>query len=622
MLEPLRRRHLLEALRPPDGYDVDVAVGTTYSLDLMTLLTVPLSFALSDWEDDGGRTQPDPMALLEAIRRYADRTHIFCQAGGIYLPKGNKLFLSHLEDVVHEVVAPKKGGVFHPKIWVLRFKPSDIAEPVAYRVLVLSRNLTFDRSWDTLLLLEGELRERARVIRQSAPLGDFVEALPGMMHQRPDRSLRTLIGRVADELRRVRLELPAGFKDLRFHPLGLPGTDDWWFEGRLQRMLTISPFLDPAILHDLGSKEDGDILVSRLDQLRRLPASALTFKDVYFMAPEADPDGEDDGQDSKDDADSEVEALSGLHAKLYVADDGWNGRVWTGSANATTAAFSHNVEFLVELVGKKSFCGVSAMMERAKTKADARFADLLSRYVPDESESPEVPADVEMDRLKQQLRVVLAQASIQGDVVGSEDAKRFDVTLKLEKRLRLPKGVEVRLKVWPVTLHESAAQELILKEKSETRFAELSFEALTSFFGLEVRVNFGKKSFSDRFVLNVPLAGMPADRQDRILRALLNNRQRVLQFLLFLLAEDDNHLLSGHGRPGGDGETDAITGMFGGASLLEPLVHALYEDPDRIDRVAKLVNDLTRTEEGRGLLPEGFMQVWEPVWSAREELKS
>ena len=45
--------------------------------------------------------------------------------------------------------------------------------------------------------------------------------------------------------------------------------------------------------------------------------------------------------------------ISGLHAKLFVIDDGWNACVWTGSANATVAAFQRNVEFLVELVGER-----------------------------------------------------------------------------------------------------------------------------------------------------------------------------------------------------------------------------------------------------------------------------
>ena len=41
MLEPGQRRMFLETLRPPEGYLFDRAVGTTFTLDLMTLLAVP-----------------------------------------------------------------------------------------------------------------------------------------------------------------------------------------------------------------------------------------------------------------------------------------------------------------------------------------------------------------------------------------------------------------------------------------------------------------------------------------------------------------------------------------------------------------------------------------------------
>ena len=44
MLEPEERSLLFDALRPPLGYQLDTAVGTTYSLDLLALATVPVAF--------------------------------------------------------------------------------------------------------------------------------------------------------------------------------------------------------------------------------------------------------------------------------------------------------------------------------------------------------------------------------------------------------------------------------------------------------------------------------------------------------------------------------------------------------------------------------------------------
>lgn len=612
MLEPLDRRHLLASLRPPAGYDLDQAIGTTFSLDLMTLLTVPLAFALSDIEGEDGKPLQDPLALLEAIRRYADRTHIFCQAGGIYLPKGNKLFLSHLESVVHEVVAPKSHGVFHPKVWVLRFTSHYEEYPVIYRVLVLSRNLTFDRSWDTLLLLEGELRDRERAIRQSTPLGEFIAALPKMMTGASTKRLRATVRSVSHELSRVQFDLPPGFEDMKFHPIGLPDTDDWWFEGRIKRMLTISPFVDPTMTAELADPADGDVLVSRLEQLQQLPKEALKcFERVYFLPPDAEPETTGD-----DDSDEDTETLSGLHAKLFVADDGWKSRIWTGSANATSAAMKRNVEFLVELTGKKSVCGVDAML--SQTKGETCFADLLSIYKPNEQPETIDKDDAAIDQCKLQLRIALATAGI-GVEVAPDEGDRYDVRVSLPKIRRVRDVTDLELQVWPVTVQENAAKSI--GAGADALFKGASFESLTSFFAFELRASIRGTKASDRFVLNLPVKGMPDDRQERVLRSLLKNRGRVLQFLLFLLAEEgDLSAYMAKKVKGASSETDSVAGLFTGTSLLEPLVCALHRDPAKLDRVAKVVDDLAKTTEGRDLLPEGFMDIWEPILTARKEL--
>ncbi len=49
---------------------------------------------------------------------------------------------------------------------------------VRYRFLCLSRNMTFDRAWDTMLCLDGDLTDRGNAFSQNHPLGRFVESLP------------------------------------------------------------------------------------------------------------------------------------------------------------------------------------------------------------------------------------------------------------------------------------------------------------------------------------------------------------------------------------------------------------------------------------------------------------
>src|SRR3954451_19723924 len=147
MLAPTDRRLLLDVLAPPEGYALDEAIGTTYTLDLLALLRVPLAAPALPWSDRQGGPVENPFALLSALRRNASRISLYCHAGATSVPARHVGLLAFLEDAVHPVTPPRRGGVFHPKLWLLRFDPDDPREPVAYRLLVLSRNLTFDRSW-------------------------------------------------------------------------------------------------------------------------------------------------------------------------------------------------------------------------------------------------------------------------------------------------------------------------------------------------------------------------------------------------------------------------------------------------------------------------------------------
>ena len=87
MLGTHERTLLLDNLRPPAGYRLRRAVGTSFTLDLMALLTAPLAFTFFDAHDDDGAPVADPVALLEALRRHAEKVTLFCQAGAISVPK-------------------------------------------------------------------------------------------------------------------------------------------------------------------------------------------------------------------------------------------------------------------------------------------------------------------------------------------------------------------------------------------------------------------------------------------------------------------------------------------------------------------------------------------------------
>ena len=220
MLAPHDRNVLWKMLRPPPGYRVDQAVATTFSLDLLALLTAPLAFSLFDRLAEPSAATPgggkasaiEPTALLAAVREHADRLTVFCQAGRICAPSRYRPLLAYLENSVVQVKARSEAGVFHPKLWILRMTHPD-AETI-YRVVVATRNLTFDRSWDTALVLEGPLVPRARAFARNHPLADLVADLPALALQELEPSRRAAVAAVADELRRVDFEVPEPFEEM------------------------------------------------------------------------------------------------------------------------------------------------------------------------------------------------------------------------------------------------------------------------------------------------------------------------------------------------------------------------------------------------------------------------
>src|SRR5450755_3417716 len=109
MLEPQVRRLLLDMLRPPEGYRLDFALGTTYTLDLTALLLAPLAFTFFEWEGADGKPTSDPVPLLEALRRNASRIRIFHQSGRIHVPSNYHALFSHLEDSLVAVAAKTAG---------------------------------------------------------------------------------------------------------------------------------------------------------------------------------------------------------------------------------------------------------------------------------------------------------------------------------------------------------------------------------------------------------------------------------------------------------------------------------------------------------------------------------
>jgi hypothetical protein len=224
-------------------------------------------------------------------------------------------------------------------------------------------------------------------------------------------------------------------------------------------------------------------------------------------------------------------------------------------------------------------------------------------------------------RLEEQLgrvRTTLARMGWSA-VVGKAQDKLYPFALHARSSYPV---LAAQVEAWPITLKEALAQRLgECPAGVMADFGPRSFEALTSFIAFRVRVAEGTESLEETFVLNVPLEGAPEDRMARMLQVLLGDRDKVLRFLQLLLATD---LPEGMGGFGGHnaGEPTGQNASAGSVALLETLLRTLHRDPTRIDSVAEVVRDLSKTEDGTNTLPDGFLALWTPIAAARESMRA
>lgn len=585
MLPPDARAALTEQLRPPPGFELTRGVATTFTLDLTSALMAPLSFASHRL----GSGQ-DPISIMEAVRAAADRLDIFCQAGQMTVPAKASDLVAFLEPMIHPVRPPRAGRLFHPKVWLLEF--SDGAD-TAFRLICTSRNLTADRSWDVVVRLDGT--RGSRISKENAPLRDLVNALPQWaIGELPATRVERIIA-LADSLRYAEWEHPDDVRDVAFHLLGLPGKKHSVdFNGA--RHLVIAPFCNDDGLKTVISSETREAqVVSRVEDLDRLDSETVDWLGAMYVLDElAGLEDEDEQQDAS------ADLLVGLHAKTYIVERGHQAHVYLGSANATGAAFTGNVEFLVELVGTKSKLGIDSLVGE---KGSIRT--LLAEYDAEGGRAP--TPDEEADyRLQQALRT-LAAVPLNAQVEPQDDGYTLVVTAG--SSLKAPAGFRT---VVELLTRQGDAHEL--SDPVHVEFTKLDLVEITPFLVLRMT---DERGATRSTVVRAQLSGDPPQRRDEILARQVDTPEKFLRFLALLLALSGERGLISMIDDGGAGAGSWSAGTSG---VFETLVRALAGRLNALDDVARLVNRLRESEHGRDVLPQGFDDLWQQVWSARQKL--
>lgn len=612
LLDPQFDRTLYtEALTTPPGFRFDCAVALTYSLGLDTLLAVPLHLLIHASGQPQTRLLKDRLAILDGLKQTTGNLSIFHQHGRILAPRGKRILYSLLEESVYRASAPL-GGIFHPKVWLLRFSPEHgeaDAGPAEHapliRLAVLSRNLTADPSWDVSLTAEG--RPQTEEVDANEDLVRLLRALPDCAPELPGERA-TQIASLADDLARTSWELPDGIDEFRLHTIGLEARV--WLPPRSERLVVMSPFCTASALKRLaGTSPSPRALISQPEEFVRISQGSTEaikpFERRLVLRETAEADDDEDASVRRG-------AHVGLHAKLYLCDEADGTRLFVGSANATHPALigATNVEVMVELAGSRKRLGsVEEFLGRDG------FGAILEDFDPHDVDPPK-PEEVEAQKQLELACDAVAASELRLSCHEADDghgeSHSWRLKLRADDPIELPPGL--RIAAWPITLPRGRKLDCRpLLGSGEVVFGPMAVSSITRFIAFEVALEEdGPSAPPQTFVLRLPAEGLPVlARDEAVVRQIVRNRDGFLRYLLFLLGAFD-----GLAEVGGGGASPLETGGgagFGSLPLLEQMTRAFCRDPSRLESVRRLVEHLRKSgtgEDDEEIVPADFLQLW------------
>lgn len=609
LLAPGTRHLLATVLSPPDGFRLDRAIATTYSLDLQTLLPIPVTMAITDAADPDVLTR-SPVALLNGIREVADRFAVFAQEGGIKAGHQVPQLCALLEDSVYAVRAPR-GGSFHAKVWCLRFRPkpsSAATEGDRLRLAVLTRNLTDDRAWDLDLAVDGVPGNTPRAA--NAEIARFLRGLPGLTVD--GDAAPAWIAEVAGQVATATWETPPGYRDLRFYATGLDASSAAGPLSELprgDRVVVLSPFVTNAALKRAAGRAPHEAhLVSRAEELAEIDNETQNrFASIRVL---------DEAAQSHDgeipDTAAPQERLSPLHAKAYAVDNGKTVHLLLGSANATHAALvaNTNIEVLAHLKGDAGRVGSAAsILDR-----EHGFGRLLADFQPVLAEPAETNADRERRQRLERVRDAIIAARPRLVCETSRDGSAYRPRIVCAE----PPDLEgLHATAWLVTSRQDHARDLApLAAGAAVSLPAASAANLTRFLAFELADPQARADAPTlSFCLCVRAEGLPDDRTAAIFRAILTDRRRFLEYVRLLLGDiGAEALMAAEQESERTGAWHLVDTQDAEAPLLEQLLRAQAQDPDRLTAIREVVAHIAEVQnshDGEAVVPPSFWRIWQ-----------
>lgn len=600
-----------EVLMPPVGYKLERAVGTTYSLDLETLTAVSIALGLR--EDTDSELINNPISMLRALQKISDRILVFCEAGQIKLPaKSNALCLT-LEKMVVPVTVPfdkkiNRYPAFHPKTWLLEYGKEYSNEDGGnwYRFVVMSRNMTFDHSWDVACALDGDTTSTGKV--SAEPIADFLVFLRKQLNKELANYSRQYsdISYLIETMPQVSFRLEKGFSECSILPLGIGNgsynmASSGLFTENFHELVVMSPFLTGSVIEGFNDNSKTltgttRTLITRRSELPKIKGGKAANFNVYVMKDDII-DGESAISDGEDKQPEEEPGKQDIHAKIYIRRKDSMTDLYLGSMNASYAAINSNVEMMVRLRtesgvlnGEKFLDEIMGDDRNGEGKKNPFELVLLDGI--DDSDDTSVQDNVE------QLIKWICRIKMTATAELKDGKYNIHISADIDSKVD---GVSVR----PLLSSKEETNKAGSSKKSELlpemEFTALDILQLSEFYVVSAAID----DCTLERVIMIPTSGIPEGRDAEIIKNVIKTKNQFIEYVAFILGDDyiqtflENKKSSG--AYGGRNQNSTFPAVY------EKMLKTSISDQDRLSEIQYIMKAI----EAEEIIPPEFREMYD-----------
>ena len=587
MLDPRDRKNWLgfiDLLRPPAGYRLSAALGTTFGLSFDALTAALLSLSGAD---DGDLAR-DPVAGVIAVTQLRNRVRVLLHPATISgSAQTAPTRLVNMFDRFLTEVRPQ-AGLFHPKVWALRFErvtsPGTSERDEIGRIVVGSRNLTASRCFELGAIFEGTPADAGVTPSLATDVADAISAWLKAASGPIPQAVQAL----PSFLRRLGIDVPHEAREkLRFHWQGLGGKPlSRLIPPHCDRITIVAPFVRSDFLSDLLRRSRELTLVSipqSLDGLDDATWLSLKERAIEQGAPAA--------YQVEEHGDPEGAYIEGLHAKALLAEGGTRSISFVGSANATGPGW-----------GSGDFTNVEAMLELSPGVTVDKFVKAFVRETKDKP-YPWIreyarDSSTEPDSTEEASRRLLLAIRSAGAVELAIDYNNSRQQIRLSRaseavRTSALSHPEFDIELTPLSLamQDDSWRPFRALDEGPVVFDGVKLEELTAFVVIRGRCAAPPVDTSRILLARLRVSETDLDRRDELVREHLlahTDPAAVLRALINGLARFRGANRSSRGPGVGGGKKYPVHVLLSDTSL-ERVLRAVAEDPTIISDLRLLV---------------------------------